>query len=182
MEDENDTGNMNNKIGNLSSQSSAKAASNSQVKELSSQHKFADKPNIAESDTKSFASDLDLHSAADGWDDDWDNALTSQLGEIKLSEDKPASENKFAVEDSASNQWEEDLVDEWNSNSDWQTETVPVKKAEPFKSFDDDPFKEIDAKRAERATMRKTTSTGNNAAKTKRGPLKLGAQKLSKIN
>src|SRR5699024_5503154 len=131
---ENDTSNTNSsKIGNLSTKPNATnktssiSNSNSQIKESSSQHKIADKLNIPDSDNKSFASDLDLHSAADGWDDDWQNDLTPQLGDLNLEEDKP-TESKFEVKESTtSNAWEDDLVDDWNSSSDWQTDKVVVK-------------------------------------------------------
>ena len=190
--------NSSNKIGNLPATSSVAASkgitNTSQAKSISHSDHQPSKAALGTSDdSKSFTSDMDSH-VADDWDDNngWDNdddIITNELGEFKFEDDKPSttSKNKIAPikEKNTANSWDDDFpMDDWNS--DWQstdTNSGTHDKGGTFSTNDEHIFKEPVVRKPERVIERSRTG-GNTASSTlaKKGPMKLGAQKSSKMN
>ncbi|KAI2800659.1 hypothetical protein RDWZM_009027 [Blomia tropicalis] len=185
IDEDGESGSNQNKIGNLPS----KPINENNVSNKSNQSLTKNKP---EPSSKSFVgedcdnntNDLDLNSGAtDGWDEDnWDNEISnlgfSQNGATKSSsvQFKPAESN-----DPISSAWDdEDPLNDWDSNE-WKT---PESKVEPI--VEDDPFKDMVETRTtqvNRVNARRTIQTSKPALNAnKKGPMRLGAQKISKTS
>ena len=185
IDEDGESGSNQNKIGNLPS----KPINENNVSNKSNQSLTKNKP---EPSSKSFVgedcdnntNDLDLNSGAtDGWDEDnWDNEISnlgfSQNGATKSSsvQFKPAESN-----DPISSAWDdEDPLNDWDSNE-WK---MPESKVEPI--VEDDPFKDMVETRTtqvNRVNARRTIQTSKPALNAnKKGPMRLGAQKISKTS